>query len=255
MKARAPAVLALALWSGVAAGQAPDVSLRPQARPGAEAAQVVDPAPAPTMQRERKGLFQSLRPKKRSKETERQAKARDAERAKGAVCGDLDIQGVVVGPVPGRIAGCGIENAVKVRAVSGLPLSQEALMDCTTAKALKSWVDNGVKPAVGSLGGGPKSLYVMAHYICRTRNNQPGGKISEHGKGRAIDIGGIRLQDDSRILVAMDWNKGQKGRALKQMHRAACGPFGTVLGPDGDRFHQDHFHMDTARYRSGSYCR
>jgi hypothetical protein len=39
------------------------------------------------------------------------------------------------------------------------------------------------------------------------------------------------------------------------MHKAACGPFGTVLGPNSNRFHQDHFHFDTARYRSGSYCR
>jgi len=39
------------------------------------------------------------------------------------------------------------------------------------------------------------------------------------------------------------------------MHRAACGPFGTVLGPNADRFHQDHFHFDTARHRSGPYCR
>jgi len=28
-----------------------------------------------------------------------------------------------------------------------------------------------------------------------------------------------------------------------------------VLGPEAARYHQDHFHFDTARYRSGSYCR
>jgi hypothetical protein len=42
---------------------------------------------------------------------------------------------------------------------------------------------------------------------------------------------------------------------MRRMHRGACGPFGTVLGPEADRYHQDHFHFDTARYRSGSYCR
>jgi len=25
--------------------------------------------------------------------------------------------------------------------------------------------------------------------------------------------------------------------------------------PNANRFHRDHFHFDTARYRSGSYCR
>jgi hypothetical protein len=28
-----------------------------------------------------------------------------------------------------------------------------------------------------------------------------------------------------------------------------------VLGPNANSFHRDHFHFDTARYRSGSYCR
>jgi hypothetical protein len=87
------------------------------------------------------------------------------------------------------------------------------------------------------------------------RNNQPGAKVSEHGSGRAIDIAGIGLNDESEMSVLTDWNSGAKGRALRQMHRAACGPFGTVLGPEADRFHRDHFHFDTARYRSGSYCR
>jgi hypothetical protein len=27
------------------------------------------------------------------------------------------------------------------------------------------------------------------------------------------------------------------------------------LGPDADRYHQDHFHLDTASHRSGPYCR
>ena len=46
-----------------------------------------------------------------------------------------------------------------------------------------------------------------------------------------------------------------RGKALKKMHKIACGPFGTVLGPNANRFHRDHFHFDTARYRSGSYCK
>ena len=32
-------------------------------------------------------------------------------------------------------------------------------------------------------------------------------------------------------------------------------PFGTVLGPNSDRFHRDHFHFDMASYSSGAYCR
>ena len=51
------------------------------------------------------------------------------------------------------------------------------------------------------------------------------------------------------------WSTYRRGRLLRRLHGGACGPFGTVLGPESDRFHQDHFHFDTASYRSGPYCR
>ena len=51
------------------------------------------------------------------------------------------------------------------------------------------------------------------------------------------------------------WRSGEYGKIIKAMHTSACGPFGTVLGPNADRYHQNHLHLDTARYRSGSYCR
>jgi hypothetical protein len=128
-------------------------------------------------------------------------------------------------------------------------------MDCPTAKALKRWVKDGMKPAVGSYGGGVKQIRVAAHYACRTRNNQRGAKISEHGKGRAIDISGFRLNDGSEITLLKGWNQRSTGGILRKMHQRACGIFGTVLGPESNRFHRDHFHFDTARYRSGSFCR
>ncbi len=176
-------------------------------------------------------------------------------RRKGAVCGDPAIQGEPVGFVPGRIQGCGIEDAVKVRSVSGVMLSQQAMLDCTTAKALKRWVDKGVKPSVGRLGGGAAGLRVAAHYSCRSRNNVPGAKVSEHGKGHAIDISGIFLANGDEISVLQDWHSGREGRALRRLHKAGCGIFGTTLGPGSDGYHEDHLHYDTARHRGGAYCR
>lgn len=199
-------------------------------------------------------VAEALRPIRRTKSLVQKAMARQRERRRGAVCGDPGIQGDVVGYVPGRLGPCGISNGVKVRSVSGVALSQEALIDCTTAKALKRWVDRGAKPAVGNVGGGIAELRVAAHYSCRTRNNQPGAKISEHGKGRAIDISAIRLRDGTNLTVLGGYRSDNQGPILRRMYRAACGIFGTTLGPDGDRFHQDHFHFDTARYRSGAYC-
>ncbi|MEO0863039.1 MAG: extensin family protein [Pseudomonadota bacterium] len=229
---------------------------RPVSRPGTNARNVGFPVPALEQVVASAALPRSetLRPFLRPRAIEQKAMARREARRKGQVCGDPDLQGDVVGYVPGRIGGCGIKEAVRLRSVSGVTLSQSSLMDCGTAKALKRWTEKGAKPALKAKGGGLAGYRVAAHYACRTRNNQPGARISEHGKGRAIDISGFTLRDGTQLTVLRDWNS-RNGKALKAMHRAACGPFGTVLGPNSDRFHRDHFHFDTARYRSGSYCR
>ncbi|MGI9520183.1 MAG: extensin family protein [Hyphomicrobiaceae bacterium] len=42
---------------------------------------------------------------------------------------------------------------------------------------------------------------------------------------------------------------------LKGAHRAACRIFGTVLGPEANEAHRDHFHVDLAVRRYKNYCR
>lgn len=172
----------------------------------------------------------------------------------GGLCGDPALVGEPVGRVPGKLKGCGIEEAVRLRAVGEVSLSQAALIDCATAKALKRWIDDSATPALGKQGGGIASIKVAAHYACRTRNNIPGAKISEHGRGKAIDIAGFRMRDGGEITVLKDYGKGSAGRALAQMRKDACSIFGTVLGPGSDGYHRDHFHLDTKYYRGGSYC-
>jgi hypothetical protein len=174
---------------------------------------------------------------------------------RGSVCGNRAIRGEEIAPIRGERRGCGIAEPVRVIEVAGIRLSTPATIDCATAQALNTWVEQGAKPAIGRKGGGLVAVQVAAHYACRTRNNRPGARISEHGRGKAIDISAFVLANGQRITVLHGWRSRENRRALRQMHEAACGPFGTVLGPNSDRFHQDHFHFDTARYRSGPYCR
>lgn len=68
----------------------------------------------------------SSRPNMRPNGIVEKAMAQRRARAKGAVCGDPDIQGETVGFVPGRLSACGIKNGVKVRSFSGVTLSQQA---------------------------------------------------------------------------------------------------------------------------------
>lgn len=219
-------------------------ALRPQARPSVRRAAPVIFAP----------LASSIRPTVRPASVTDRAEAMRQARLRGQVCGDPAIQGTDVGRVTGAGA-CGIGAGVRLRSVAGVTLRPQPTIDCPTARALKTWVERGVLPSVGSEGGGVASLRVVSDYACRTRNNQPGARLSEHAFGRAIDIAGIGLQDGSEMTLLKDWNSSDDGAQLRQMWRAACGPFGTVLGPESNRFHRDHFHFDTARYRSGPFCR
>lgn len=173
---------------------------------------------------------------------------------KGSVCGVPEIKGQAIGSVDGRGA-CGIDQAVRVTSVSGVALAQQPTIDCTTAKALNTWVREGVIPAVGRTGGGVEQINVIAHYSCRSRNNQKGAKLSEHSFGHAVDVAGVTLRNGTTLTVLDHWRSSKYGKIIKAMHKSACGTFGTVLGPNSDRFHQNHLHVDTARYRGGAYCR
>lgn len=41
---------------------------------------------------------------------------------------------------------------------------------------------------------------------------------------------------------------------LRAVHQGACKIFGTVLGPDANAAHRDHFHFDMAERRHGNFC-
>lgn len=184
-----------------------------------------------------------------------QATAPARSATEGGLCGDPAIRGRVLPPIQGRLPGCSVANPVQVTEVSGIRLSTPSTMNCETAQALNTWARQGAIPAIGRLGGGIAQFRVASHYSCRTRNSRPGARISEHGKGKAIDISGMRLRNGVDVTVLNGWRDPTQSPILRRMWRAACGPFGTVLGPDSDRFHLDHFHLDTASYRSGAYCR
>ncbi|OWJ78212.1 extensin-like domain-containing protein [Haematobacter genomosp. 1] len=172
------------------------------------------------------------------------------------LCGVPKLTGRRIAPVTSRITGCGIPEAVEVTAVDGVQLSQPAMVDCPTATALDQWVRTALKPAVGRQGGGVKSLQIAGTYACRPRNNLAGGKISEHGRGKAVDVAAVVLANGQALNVARDWGRGQAGQILKTAHSKACGIFGTTLGPGSDGYHEDHLHFDTAVRRNGSaYCR
>jgi hypothetical protein len=49
-------------------------------------------------------------------------------------------------------------------------------------------------------------------------------------------------------------SKSAEGAFLRRLHRGACGTFGTVLGPEANEAHRDHFHLDLAERRRNAFC-
>lgn len=283
------AALALVLLAWPVWADAPDTSPRPLARPGTESVvatadqtvttptttrpmprPVASPSPAanaaaaeaaqvavtaalqPALPPPITGLAASPRPEPRPNVAPvAQAPAEEdapAARTSGYVCGDRDIVGVQLADIGSRTRGCGVDEPVQVTMVDGISLSQAATMDCPTALALKRWINDGVRPAFGR--DKVVGFQVAAHYICRTRNNVRGGRISEHGRGKAIDISAFVLASGKVLTVASNFNK-----QIRAAHKAACGIFGTTLGPGSDGYHEDHIHLDTASHGNGPYCR
>ncbi len=150
--------------------------------------------------------------------------------------------------------GCSAAGAVKLLDI-GMPTANLGAMRCGLARAFANWVHRPLQQAAArNLGSPVVRIESMGTYACRPVNNQSGGKLSEHGRANAVDLAAFTLADGRRITVRDGWNgPDPRVRAfLREIHRAACGPFGVVLGPDANAYHRDHLHFDLA---PGPYCR
>jgi hypothetical protein len=155
---------------------------------------------------------------------------------------------------------CGADSPLKVSAVpvSGIAFSTPVPLTCPTTLVVGRWLTDVVQPAAFNAFGQPvRSLLVMGSYSCRTIMNNPRASMSEHAYANALDIAGFVLDDGTRISVRRHWRSGDANAAfLRAVHSGACGIFATTLGPDANAAHEDHFHVDMAKRRSGrSYCR
>ncbi len=148
---------------------------------------------------------------------------------------------------------CGYTDAVLLLDI-GVPVSGLKAVSCPVAEALYRWVHDGVRPAARDhFGADVVRMQSFGTYACRTRNSQPGARLSEHAKANAVDIASFTLANGRIVAVKSGWRgPGDEQSFLRAAHRAGCARFNIVIGPDGDAFHQDHFHLDMGR---GPYCR
>lgn len=159
--------------------------------------------------------------------------------------------GIAFEPVPDRVTGpgCGFAGAVRVSSI-GLPLRPGGLtMTCPAAVALAIWTRHVVIPETQArLATSATGLVNFGTYSCRAIAGSD--RQSQHATANAVDIAGIRTRLGDVSLLT-DWPGGEpRAGYLRALRDGACRSFTTVLSPDYNAAHADHFHMDMSGWNS-----
>ena len=114
------------------------------------------------------------------------------------------------------------------------------------------WTRYGASRAAEQILGSPVvKLETFGSYNCR--NVAGSTRLSAHSTASAVDISAFVLADGRRITVEGGWNGSSAERQFfRAIHQSACKRFGTVLGPDYNRAHEDHLHLELD---GGGFCR
>lgn len=126
---------------------------------------------------------------------------------------------------------------------------------CAVTAAMALWTRDVVQPLAREyFGQTVVELENLGSYNCRKiagRQTQ-----SEHSTANAIDISAFVLADGTRISLINDWAGGdRRSEFLRAVRDGSCDLFSTVLSPDYNRAHADHFHLDMAVRAAGwSVC-
>jgi hypothetical protein len=150
--------------------------------------------------------------------------------------------------------GCSAAGAVQLLDI-GTPTANLGAMTCPLARQFSRWAREAVQPAAQAwLGARVVRIESFGTYSCRPVNNQPGAKLSEHGRANAVDVSAFVLEGGKRVTVVGGWNGNDEDarRFLRAVHQAGCRRFSVGLGPDADVYHRDHLHFDMGPSR---YCR
>lgn len=161
-------------------------------------------------------------------------------------------------PLPDRDygGGCQVIGAVQLIDI-GVPVAGLKSMRCPLARAFLGWVRHAAAPAAREiLGGELVKVETFGTYACRgiVGNAASSGRLSQHGLANAVDVSAFILRDGRRITVQRDWRSDDADTRefLQVVRRSACRRFPTVLSPDYNAAHHDHFHFDMG---GRSFCR
>ncbi|HEY6382520.1 MAG TPA: extensin family protein, partial [Pseudolabrys sp.] len=149
---------------------------------------------------------------------------------------------------------CGGGDMIRLNAVllpnhKRVEVKPTAVLRCATAESFAAWVRDEASNHVAALGDALRSVDSYGSYECRGRNWVVDAKVSEHGKGNAIDLRALVLADGRHIRLTDETNSKPVRENLRE---SACHRFTTVLGPGADSHHNDHIHLDSLERNGGA---
>src|SRR5262245_5629562 len=127
-----------------------------------------------------------------------------------------------------------------------------AILRCAMAESFAAWVRDEASDHIAVLGDALRTVESFGSYDCRGRNGIADAKLSEHGKGNAIDVRAMVLAGGRHI----DFTDETASKPLRDdLRDSACHRFTTVLGPGADSYHSNHIHLDILeRHRGARIC-
>lgn len=138
---------------------------------------------------------------------------------------------------------CSTRNTVRS---AGRLVPAAPVMTCPLALGYALWERQVLVPAAREIMR--SRLTRVDHYgtyACRTIYGRPGERPSAHARAAALDVAGFRFADGRRATVVADFRADDaEGRFVQAARHGACRVFGTVLGPDYNAAHRDHFHLE-----------
>jgi hypothetical protein len=149
---------------------------------------------------------------------------------------------------------CGWVDAVRLRGTGEARLVHPATVTCPLAATLVLLDRQVLQPAARQLYGSTVTrIDHVGSYACRNLYGRSSAPPSRHAQAAAIDLTGFALADGTVVGITGGWqSKGKAGAFLHRVHNRACEVAGMVLGPDYNREHRSHFHVEAGGW---GYCR
>jgi hypothetical protein len=153
------------------------------------------------------------------------------------------------------IENCPLSNVVRVQS-TGVDFNTPFTLTCPLLVRWLMFEQQKLQPLALQHFGSP--VIAVEHYgtfACRNVYSREQGRRSQHATASAFDVAGFRFGNGAVADVLTHWDSADhpdSSAFLRDVHSSACRYFGTVLGPDYNAPHANHFHLDTSSF---SLCR